>query len=238
MRAGQVYAIITARGGSKGLPMKNIRPLAGKPLIAYSIIAALECKGIDRCFVSTEAPEIKDISMQWGAEVIDRPLELSGDLTTSNDVVRHVLETLSGRDDFPEYFVLLQPTSPLRNTAHIQDCLEAFFTSDAVCAISVTEPKPHPYKTFRVNDGKLEPLFGIEYLHQPRQMLPKVFRQNGAIYLAESEIFLKNNSFFVPPALPFLMNQEDSIDIDTEFDFFIAESLILKRRKIVGQNRL
>lgn len=227
----EVIAIIPARGGSKGLPRKNVRLLAGKPLIAYSILAARECSWINRCIVSTEDPEIKRVSLEYGAEVIDRPTELATDLALSADVVRHVLETLSGTGHPPEYFVLLQPTSPLRTGHHIQQCLQAFLVSSAACIISVTETEHHPYKDFSLDHGLLSPLFGAEYLSQPRQRLPAVYRQNGAIYAMKSRTFLEHNGFFVEPALPFFMANKESIDIDSGSDLLAAELLLNARQQ-------
>lgn len=229
MSPPEIIAIIPARGGSKGLPRKNLLSLAGKPLIAHSILAALECSQISRCIVSTEDPEIRQASLEYGAEVIVRPAELATDLALSADVVRHVLETLSGAGHQPEYFVLLQPTSPLRTGHHIQQCLQEFFAASAACAISVTETEHHPYKDFTVDHGFLHPLFGAEYLSQPRQRLPTAYRPNGAIYAMRSRTFLEHNGFFVEPALPYIMDNEDSIDIDSSFDLLVAE-LLLKSR--------
>ncbi len=228
MKEGKTYAIITARGGSIGVKRKNVRLLNGKPLIAYTIEAALNCPGIGRCLVSTEDAEIKAVSLKWGAEVIDRPESLAGDMILSHDVVRHVLQTLAEKNDLPDYFVLLQPTSPLRNAVHLKACLESFFKSGANCAIGVTEEEHHPYKDFIVKDGGLFPLIGLENLNQPRQLLPKVYRQNGAIYLMPSKLFLEKNSFFVPPAMPFIMGAEESLDIDKEADIGAAEVSLKK----------
>jgi CMP-N,N'-diacetyllegionaminic acid synthase len=219
----KVYAIITARGGSKGLLGKNLRLLNGKPLIAYSILAARGCPYISRCIVSTEDDEIRRESIKWGAEVIDRPHELATDNALSQDVVRHVLEKLRSEKDIPDFFTLLQPTSPLRTAEHLKSCLDAFFKADALCTLSVTEAEHHPYKAFITEGDILHPFFDIESLDKPRQTLPKVYRQNGAIYVINSEIFLKENTFFVPPVLPFVMGREESIDIDTEFDLRMAQ---------------
>lgn len=223
MSPPEIVAIITARGGSKGLPRKNVLPLAGKPLIAHSILAARECRLISRCIVSTEDPEIKQVSLDYGAEVIDRPAELATDLALSADVVRHVLETLASAGRLPDYFVLLQPTSPLRTGTHVTQCLQAFLASSAACTVSVTETEHHPYKDFTLEQGHLHPLFGTEYLSQPRQRLPAVYRPNGAIYAMKSRTFLERHSFFVEPALPYIMENNDSIDIDTGFDLQVAE---------------
>ncbi len=223
-----VDAIIPARGGSKGLPRKNIRKIYGKPLIAYSIEATIECPGIRRCIVSTEDSEIKQVSLDYGAEVIDRPLELATDTAQTNAVVKHVLEKLLQENNFPEYFVMLQPTSPLRTAEHIQSCIDAFFNSNAACAISVTETKHHPHKNFIMQNGFLQPLFDAESVEKRRQDLPTIFRPNGAIFLMSSNLFLSKNVFFVQQALPYFMDWEASIDIDNEFDLLLAE-FIAKR---------
>jgi CMP-N-acetylneuraminic acid synthetase len=222
----EITAIITARGGSKGVPRKNIRVLNGKPLVAHSIIVAQQCSHVNRCIVSTEDSEIRSVCLRWGAEVIDRPRSLARDHSLSRDVVRHVLESLKRQGGLPEYFILLQPTSPLRTVTNLESCITAFWDSDAKCAISVTKEEHHPHKMFQLQNSYLEPLFGWEELDKPRQFLPSVFRQNGAIYLMSSVVFLKENSFFVPPILPFVMTMEESVDIDSEFDIRLCEALL------------
>lgn len=225
----KICGIIPARGGSQRLPRKNLLPLAGMPLIGHTIRAALECPGITECIVSTEDVEIKRVSLAYGARVIDRPAHLATDAAQTHGVVAHVLEELRAQGQLPDYFVLLQPTSPLRRAAHIQACIEAFFASTAACAISVTQEEHHPYKDFIVQDGFLEQFFAGQNPELVRQKLPEVYRQNGAIYLMSSELFLSRMVFFIPPALAFIMGQEDGIDIDTEIDFLTAE-LIMARR--------
>jgi len=224
-----IYAIITARGSSKGLYQKNLQPLAGIPLICHTIGAALDCKEINRCIVTTDDPEIKNISLKWGSEVIDRPPHLASDTALSKDAVRHVLETLDKKADIPKYFVLLQPTSPIRTSSHISACLEAFLKSTAKSAISVTEAEHHPGKMFFYKDNTLSPLFDEEQLESPRQLLTTVYRQNGAIYIAPSDLFLSENSFFIQPILPFFMKKKESIDIDSFEDLVLCEQL-LKRK--------
>ncbi|UOF91402.1 acylneuraminate cytidylyltransferase family protein [Fodinisporobacter ferrooxydans] len=223
MIPADLVAIIPARGGSKGIPKKNLTDLNGRPLISYSIEAALHCPFIHRCIVSTEDEQIKNISLQWGAEVIDRPDSLSTDVSLTQDVVEHVLDVLQQEGELPDYFVLLQPTSPLRNASHIESCIEQFFAHDAACAISVTEAEHHPYKMFFLDDEQsLQPFRDEATLSQPRQLLPKVYRQNGAIYLMNTSLFLEKKSFFAQPAYPFVMSNEESIDIDTKRDLDIA----------------
>jgi len=225
--SGSVIAIITARGGSKGVLKKNIRMLSGKPLIAYSIVAALECPYVSRCLVTTDDPEIKQISLKWGAEVIDRPEELSTDISLSQDVVRHALEAIRKESELPEYFVLLQPTSPLRNATHLRECLESLLNSNNLSAMSVTGIEHHPYKCLIMEHGNLYPFHDVDSLDKPRQLLPQIYRPNGAIYALKCADFLSCNTFYVPPVMPYYMDQQFSIDIDTEIDFVLAEQIIM-----------
>ncbi len=224
-----IYAIITARGKSKRLPGKNIKLLGGKPLIAYTIEAALGCSYVDRCLVSTEDPQIKRVSLDFGAEVIDRPRILATDSATSEGVIRQVLNELKNRGDLPQYFVLLQPTSPLRDSKILSRCLKQFLASGKVCCISICEAEHHPLKSFIEKKRKIVPLVDSDTLTAPCQLLPRAYRPNGAIYIIRSDIFLKTNSLFVQPFMPFFMDQEDSSDIDTEMDFQIAENLIARK---------
>ncbi len=226
MKSDSIYAIITARGGSKGLPGKNIKLLNGKPLIAYTISAALNCPLIQRCIVTTDDGQIKTTSKEYGAEVFNRPSELATDEASSNSAIRHVLEILHGQDDLPAYFALLQPTSPLRTVEHLEDSISIFIESGANCLISVTEETHSPYKDFCLEEGGLVPLFDVDTIEVPRQSLPKVYKQNGAIYIVKSELFLQYNRFYIQPAVPYMMSAEHSIDIDTQLDLSIAEILL------------
>ena len=230
-----IFAIITARGGSRRLPKKNIIPLNGKPLIVHTILAAKQCPFISRCFVSTDDQEIKEISLAWKAEVIDRPANLADDNALSKDVVRHALLYLEKEfGGLPDYFVLLQPTSPLRTADHLSACIELFFNSNANSAVSVTEAEHHPYKMFKVARGNsLETLFGEAFFDYPKQKLPRIYRTNGAIYLMSSA-FSQRDSFYVKPVLPFVMSAEESVDIDTWVDFQLASSLLDKSTKTTG----
>ncbi len=227
-----IYAIITARGGSKRLPGKNLRLLAGKPLLAYSIEAARACPLVSRCFVSTEDREIMEVSRKWGAEVIRRPEELAKDGALSKDVVRHALEDLAARGLLPHYFVLLQPTSPLRTAEHLQLCIAQFLTSGAKSAVSVTKAEHHPFKMFGLDeDGFLIKTVPNGEMELPAQSLPAFYRTNGAIYLAASKNFLEHDTFYLDPILPFFMSPEESVDIDTWLDFEIAALLLTKKQK-------
>jgi CMP-N-acetylneuraminic acid synthetase len=227
----RIFAIIPARGGSKGLPHKNICLLDNKPLIVHSILSALQCDSVDRCIVSTEDHLIKRISINYGAEVIDRPQSLAGDEVLIEDVVHHILDELNKKEEMPEYFVLLQPTSPLRTAKHLTECINDFFSSGAACAVSVTEPLHHPYKNLIKEGNSLVPIKDYKSLSMPRQKLPDVYQINGAIYLLGSEVFLEKNTFFVKPIFYFFMDPFVSIDINTEYDLFLAEEIFKQMRK-------
>jgi N-acylneuraminate cytidylyltransferase len=206
-----------------------MRLLDGKPLLAHTIEAACSSARVSRCIVSTEDAEIAEAAALWQAEVVLRPDDLSRDDSRSETVVRHALAA-SGT---PPAFVLLQPTSPLRTSAHIDASVDLFFSSQAASVVSVCRAMEHPFKMLRVADGKLVPFRDLADLSSPRQALPPVYRQNGAIYVARTESFLRQDAFVLAPSVPYEMNAEDSIDIDTEFDLEVA-ALLLSRRRFNG----
>ena len=225
----KVCAIVPARGGSKGLPRKNLELLGGIPLIAHTILAARACPHVCACLVTTEDPEIRDAALRYGAQIVNRPADLAGDLVPTEAVVRHALEYLAGNGGLPDYLVLLQPTSPLRTGGHITACIEQFFQSEAQSAVSVTEARESPYKMLVEKGGELLPLFDYEVLHAPRQTLPRVYNQNGAIYLTSSAMFLETHRLLVAPVMPFVMEAGVSIDVDTRLDLAMAEAVFASR---------
>lgn len=222
-------AIITARGGSKGLPKKNILDLVGKPLIAHTIDAALESKCFQQVVVSTDCPEIKSVSFNWNAKVIDRPAELATDMASSLDVINHTIMELKRERLLTSHFVLLQPTSPLRNAKHIQEAVTKFEESGATSLVSVTEAEHPIQKFFFENDGILEPVFTWEDLTQPRQLLRTSYLINGAIYITDCRQFLKSKNLFLSPVISYFMDQDVSIDIDRKEDFYRVETWLNSR---------
>jgi CMP-N,N'-diacetyllegionaminic acid synthase len=220
-----VIALITARGGSKGVPHKNVRPLGGHPLITYSIEAAKKCAAIEAIYVTTDDAEIKKIAASNGAQVIDRPVELAQDQSRSEDVIEHAIAVIKKSGHTPKYFVLLQPTSPLRTARHLDEAIDLLKKNpDAPGVISLTDAEHHPYKTLLKNsEGALEPCRDLAALSTPRQYLPKAYRQNGAIYLLNTEDFLTRKSFYFAGVLPYFMDSQSSLDIDSLEDFTIAE---------------
>ena len=224
----EVLAIIPARGGSKGVPKKNIRLLAGKPLIAYSIEQAKESKYISRAIVSTENEEIAEIAREWNAEVIKRPKELARDDTPTIDVIIHVLDSLRKEEKYiSDIVVLLQPTSPLRTSKDIDNAIELFLNNqNCLSLVSVTEFDHPPFWAMEIEENLLKPIFGEEYFRMRRQELPKAYRPNGAIFISTPRVLYEYKTFYTPKTIAYVMPPERSVDIDTEFDFLLAEFLI------------
>jgi CMP-N-acetylneuraminic acid synthetase len=224
----KILAIIPARGGSKGLPRKNIRLLAGKPLIAYTIEVALKSKYVDKVIVSTEDEEITEVSKKYGAEVIERPNELAKDDTLTTDVIFHVLEILKVKNYNPDIVVLLQPTSPLRKAEDIDNAIELFLSSDCESVVSVCEIEHPPYWSFKIEEVYLKPLFDKRYLRMRRQDLERTYIPNGAIYVSIPRTLYKYKGFYCNYIIPYIMPIERSVDIDNEIDFMLAELLVKK----------
>lgn len=218
----RILGLVPARGGSKGVPRKNVRPLAGKPLIAWTVEAALASGVIDRVVVSTDDEEIASVGAAWGAEIpFMRPPQLSGDETPTIEVVRHALELLSDFDTL----VLLQPTSPLRTAADVAAAVRLYEASQQRNCIAMTEATDSPNWSYYMDGGALRPVLG-DQIPLRRQDLPRVVTVNGAIYVANARRLEEQGSFLRPDMVPYLMPRERSVDIDTEFDFQLCEFLI------------
>lgn len=226
----KILAVIPARGGSKGIPRKNIKPLAGKPLIAWTIEEANKSGYVDTCIVSTEDEEIKKVAEDCGGYVpFLRPAELAQDKTSSVDVILNVLEKFSDHD----YVVLLQPTSPLRLVADIDGAIDFCIKQNAESVVSVTTVVHSPYWMYTLNGKKeLEPILKIsEDKFYQRQSLPQIYQLNGAVYAAKTEFIKKNLGFIDSKTLGYVMPQERSLDIDTTIDFEMTEFFLTHRRR-------
>lgn len=227
----RILAIIPARGGSKGVPGKNLRPLRGRPLISYSIVAALEAKSIDRVIVSTDDNEIAEVSRGLGAEVRMRPAVLAADDTPTRDVLEHVVAELAQEEYRPDAVLTLQPTSPLRTARHIDEAI-ALFVSDPVAdslVSCIAVPHIfHPRSIMRQDAvGYLTPFLDEQ---QPfrRQDKEQVFARNGAaIYITRTGRL--KDFVFGGKLLAYMMDADASIDIDTLDDFSVAERLLQAR---------
>ena len=220
-------AIIPARGGSKRLPRKNILNLCGKPLISWSIEAGLKSKYIDKVVVSSDDTEILNISNEFKVQVIKRPNELASDTSTSFDVVQHAIDNLESY----EYILLLQPTSPLRNENHIDKAIEILEEKNADAVISVCEMNHNPLWSNTLDDSlSMEGFISNNLLNNRSQDLKKYYRLNGAIYLCKTDKLLKEKSFFLKKNIfAYVMNSNNSIDIDRKEDFELA-SLYLSQK--------
>ena len=215
--------IVPARGGSKRLPRKNMLDLCGKPLIAWSIEAGLNSKYIDKVVVSSDDDEILNISSNFGAETIKRPVELASDTATTFDAIKHTIENVEKYD----YIVLLQPTSPLRNAKHIDEAIELLEIKNADAVVSVCEMDHSPlWSNTLPEDGNMRSFLREEILNKRSQDLEKYYRLNGAIYICKTEKLLENKSFFLKENIfAYKMDGKNSIDIDEEIDFKIAQVL-------------
>lgn len=223
-----LLAIIPARGGSKGLPGKNIKLLNGKPLLAWTIEAALKSGVIDRCIVSTDDEEIAQTAKDWGADVpFLRPTHLATDEASGLDPVFHAIEMLPGY----RHVILLQPTSPLRDNHDIEKAVSVYMSHSYKSYVSVTKVSSHPYHCFKMAENSLiSPLFQDQDIKR-RQDLPSYYSLNGALYIAEITWLLKNRTFIGPETCGFLMPMEKSIDIDTLMDFQMAEFLMKQNER-------
>lgn len=220
----KVLAVIPARGGSKGLPGKNIRPLAGKPLIAWTIEAARGARWVDRVIVSSDDEAILAVARAWGADTpFVRPAELAADDTPGIAVVFHALDALPGYD----WVVLLQPTSPLRTAADIDRAIERCWADDAPACVSVTEAPCTPGWLFHLDDNhRLRGYLPEAQRPKRRQDSPELFTLNGAVYVARSAWFRQTGGFLTEETRAWPMPPERSVDIDTLLDFRLAELLL------------
>jgi CMP-N,N'-diacetyllegionaminic acid synthase len=217
-------AIIPARGGSKRLPRKNLLDLCGKPLIAWSIEAALKSKYISKVIVSSDDEEILNIAKEYKADFIKRPDELASDTATTFDALKHTLENVGKYD----YVVLLQPTSPLRSEKHIDEAIELLEEKSADAIISVCEMEHSPLWSNILDENlDMSNFLRDEVLNKRSQDLPKYYRLNGAIYICKTEKLLENKGFFIKDNIyAYKMDKKHSVDIDEEMDFVIAEKLM------------
>lgn len=217
-------AIIPARGGSKRLPRKNVLELSGKPLIVYSIEAGLKSKYINKVLVSSDDQEILDISNKHGSDILKRPSFLASDFSTTYDAVKHAIDNLERYD----YLVVLQPTSPLRTMKHINEAIELLYLKKADAVISVCEMEHSPLWSNTLNEHlDMTNFINEDIMNKRSQDLDKYFRLNGAIYICKVDRFLKEKSLFINNNIyAYIMKKSESIDIDEEIDFKIAEFLI------------
>jgi N-acylneuraminate cytidylyltransferase len=225
IQGGRVLALIPARGGSKGIPRKNIAPLGDRPLIAWTIEAAKASSYIDRTVLSSDNDEIIEVARRYGCEApFKRDASLSGDTATTMGVVMDVLTRLDGFD----WIVLLQPTSPLRNAADIDGCIATMVAAQAPAAVSVRPAEDHPYLVFETApDGRMRhfapPPNGVSLR---RQDLPPAWCLNGAVYVAQVDWLRSRRDFLSTDTVAYPMPAQRSVDIDTPDDLEKVRSIV------------
>jgi len=225
----RILAVIPARGGSKGIPNKNIYPLLGKPLIAYTIIESLKSKYITDLIVTTDSTAIKEVAEKYKIEVpFVRPENLSGDNALAIPTIQHAtLEYEKIKDIEYDYIIMLQPTAPLRMAFDIDEALGLLITHNSDSVISIVDvDNYHPMKMKIVEDGLLKDFQKPPTENPPRQTLPPVYIVNGAIYATRRDVLINQSSFIGEKCLPYIMPRNRSVNIDNIEDFIIAEYFI------------
>jgi CMP-N,N'-diacetyllegionaminic acid synthase len=223
----KILAIIPARGGSKGIPKKNIVNLAGKPLIAWTIEASLKSKYIDRTIVTSDDNEILSISKKYGSDILKRPDNLATDFSNSELVVEHAIDSVTSLDNEYDVVILLQPTSPLRTFQDIDKAIDIMISSNATAVISTCKTNNKVLKTVtNKSDGFIEGLVDNKLPFMRRQDLPEVYTPNGAIYAVNVDLFKRDKSFITKKTANYVMFKKYSADIDTMNDLRRAASLI------------
>ncbi|MBI5045408.1 MAG: acylneuraminate cytidylyltransferase family protein [Candidatus Niyogibacteria bacterium] len=229
----RIVTIIPARGGSKGVPRKNIKLLDGKPLIGYCIEVLKKSGVIDRVIVSTEDDEIATVSESLGAEIIWRPKELAADTALTEPVMEHALKEIEKKGYLPDYISLAQCTSPFLTETTIRQAVNAVVTNNFDSCITVFYPHTHEFKWRKSAENKdiFIPDHNVE-CRPRRQDLPKIYHENGAFYITTTALFKKTRNRFggnLAKITAVEMNEEDSLQIDTEFDFWLVEQIITKK---------
>lgn len=223
----RVIAVIPARGGSKGVPRKNIRLLGGKPLIAWSIDLARRVKEIDRVIVSTEDTEIAEISRQSLAEVYMRPAELATDKALVIDVLKDLTKTLRSEHESAEILLLLEPTCPFRAAEDVVGCLQLLAREQYDSVATFTEAELNPHRAWRINGHAPEVFIPGAIPWVPRQELPEAYQLNGAVYAVRIDGLLSSpRSFLFGRAGALKMPRTRSIDINDALDLIVAQSFL------------
>ena len=229
----RVLAIVPARGGSKGIPRKNIVPLLGKPLLAYTAEAALAAKRLSRVILSTEDEEIACVGKEWGLDVpFLRPLDLASDETPTIPVLQYVVRRLEEAGDHYDAVLTLQPTTPLRQPEDIDGAIKLLGQTRADSVISFVEVgEKHPARMkFIASDGRIiDPPFAEQYEGQRRQDLPKLYLREGSIYLTRSTVLMQQGSLKGHDCRAWIIPEERACNIDTPFDLFLAEQMLRYR---------
>lgn len=228
----RTLGLIPARGGSKSVPRKNLHPLLGKPLIAWSILSAQKAKNLDRLIVSTDDREIAEVATHYGAEVpFLRPVEIAADDTPDLPVFQHALHALREADGYaPDAIVHLRPTQPLRTAEEIDRAVELWVESGADCVKSVRPVSEHPFKMYRLREDRLLPYLDTEERRRrgpdvPRQSLPPLYLSAGVVDVIRRQA-VEAGSTEGGTVVPYFVDPSRYVNLDTPRDFLIAEALM------------
>lgn len=236
MKGQCIVAVIPARGGSKGLPGKNIRMLQGKPLIAYTIEAANATPSLARIILTTDSPQIAEIGKRWGLDApFVRPAELARDTTHTPPVIEHAVRYLETQERMTvDLVVTLQPTSPFRTAAHVTAAIEQLVTHPELdSVVSVTQVAFPPCWMLRLEGERLVPLIrdGVDYSLKERQELPVLYQPNGAVYVTRRALLKERGLLFSAfgggATGAVVMDARSSLDIDNELDFAMAKAVLV-----------
>jgi N-acylneuraminate cytidylyltransferase len=227
----RVIAVIPARGGSKSIPGKNVRPLGGKPLLAWSIDVAKQVSEIDRILVSTDDTEIGAVGRRHGAEVYPRPEHLATDEALVIDALKDLIETLKAEGEIPEWIVLLEATCPLRTADDVRQCLTLVTQGGYDSVATFKDAELNPHRAWKLNEGVPEVFIPGAIPWLPRQKLPKAYQLNGAVYVFRAAMLEnESKSLLLGKLGAVLMPRERSQDIDDSLDFKIVEALLQKEK--------
>ena len=223
----KVIALIPARGGSKGLPRKNLARIGGRTLIELAIDSAINCSSVDEIFLSTDDAEIEDLGKNLGVKIHQRSSLNSQDTSTASDLVAEFISSLDlSRDEPNAILTYLQPTSPLRTAHHLNNAFEILAAGNSYLCVSVTEDRQTAFKSVLIDEsGRVVPLFDNQFLSQNRQAVPKTYHPNGAVYIFPIHHFLESGSFPIEGSIPLMMSMEDSVDIDNYDDLQLAQGI-------------
>jgi len=233
----KILAIIPARGGSKGISKKNIKPLLGKPLLTWTIEQAQKSKYISRVFVSTENKEIAKIAEQNGVEIpFLRPDEFAQDNSPTSDAIIHTLNTFEKLGEFYEIIIILEPTSPLRKKDDIDNAIEIYLhnSSDSESLVSVGEVQlENPYVMKIIENNHVVPFLENKQTFYQRQQLPKIYFPYGVIYLTTVRAFREFGTFYQKTTLPYKIERWQNYEIDDLCDFYCVETILKTKLKEV-----
>ncbi len=228
-----LLGIIPARGGSKGVPRKNLREVGGRPMIAWGIEAAARSRYLDRTVVSTEDAEIAEVARRHGGDVpLMRPAELARDDSPLEPAILHMLDSLP---DSYDYLVLMEPTVPLKSAEDIDGCISLCLARDAPACVAVSEPPQPPHWMVTLDARqRIEFVLGTETLSLRRQELPKAYTVSGAAYVARTEFYRAKRTFFDARTVGYVTPPWRSWDVDTELDLAVVNAILANRPERAG----